>query len=500
MNVLDIILGLVFLLLIFISILLIRKISSKENKHIAILSIILVFVAVIFGFLLSRFFSERVSSDYISLNQPYLEAKMVVQELSNGEFEGLFNILNIGNLPVKDVYFDIESEYSLNYEILPEYKPKRTLGPRNEMTYYPPPFTLDYIFKDSISIYFKLSAYYTSVIQNQEFHLKTTFTFDISAKNFKAGIYNYNYKNTLEEKRITDIFLLDSLRTSKELEIPVGSYTLTFKPSQKQSSRFSLINKSLTKELLFDDIEKNVIFNISISDTINLSLFNKISEPDTGWHYITITWDIQKPEFSLFVDGVFSKITAGDYYFLNGNYYFSIKQYKKAIISLENAIKIDTTDLSFKYDLLFKSYVMLGDEKKGIMILKRAVENNILDPIFFHNISLYYEQSDNVDSALVWYERGVTSITDELLFTNYLRLLINRSNFSKAHKVFNIAVSKFPESSMILNNGGAILFNEKNFLEAKKLFVKAIKLDSSNVNAQRNLERVKIILSEKKNI
>jgi Tfp pilus assembly protein PilF len=53
---------------------------------------------------------------------------------------------------------------------------------------------------------------------------------------------------------------------------------------------------------------------------------------------------------------------------------------------------------------------------------------------------------------------------------------------------------------MILNNGGAILFNEKNFLEAKKLFVKAIKLDSSNVNAQRNLERVKIILSEKKNI
>jgi len=497
MDILVIILGFVFLSLIFISIFLIRKISGKENKNIAILSIILVFVAVIFGFLLSSFYIKRVSPDYITLNQPYLEAKMVVQELDNGKLEGSFNIFNMGNLPAKDVYFDIESEYSLNYEILPDYNPRRNLGPRNEMTYYPRPFTLDYIFKDSISIHFELSAYYTSVIQEREIYFKTTFTFDIPAKNFYAGIFNYSYKNTFEEKRITDIFLLDSLRISKELEIPVGSYTLTFKPGRKQSSRFSIINKSFTKELLFDDIEKNVIFNVSISDTINLRLSNKVSNPDTGWHNVTITWDIQKPEFSLFVDGTYSRISAGEYYFLNGNFYYSTKQYKKAAVSLENAIIMDTNNLSFKYDLLFKSYEMLGNEKKGIVILKRAIENNIIDPIFFHNISLYYEQNNSLDSALVWYERGVTATPNELIFTNYLRLLIKQNYFSQAYKVFKMAILKFPESSKIFNNGGAIYFKEGRFDEAKKIFERAVELDSNNVNAKNNLKRVWIILSEK---
>jgi len=183
------------------------------------------------------------------------------------------------------------------------------------------------------------------------------------------------------------------------------------------------------------------------------------------------------------------------YYVMLGFAYYLIKNFKGAINTLENVLKVDPKSES-KYDIqlvLGLSYFLIQNFKKALIPLKKAEKINPDTPSYLIPLGLALRYTEKPSEAVVRFEKARKLAVD---FIPYYELSICYLILEKKYKVIEVLEEAVKKQLYIENfySLGFAYYEVKEYKKAiniiekaNKLFKNTIDFKSNNYNNQENL-------------
>lgn len=211
-------------------------------------------------------------------------------------------------------------------------------------------------------------------------------------------------------------------------------------------------------------------------------------------------------------------------YLKQGETFYSIKQYEKAILSLKKAIESDSNYIA-SYNSLGYVYRELKGYKKSIDILNKAILLNPTYPETFHNrgntyflmkefnkalsdfdkvvqlspkdINAYISRGSTY-SKLKNYEKAINDLnkvilldsTYEQAYANIGRICLDSKKYENAISSFSKALQLNPRNPLSYNNRGAAYSGLKEYKKAISDFDKALQLNPNQAQIYHNRAEV----------
>lgn len=241
---------------------------------------------------------EKLPPDYLKLNKPYLEAILIIDEITERAVKFHFTIKNLGKLPAENIVYNIYSNTSSSYEIKPVYN--RELAPGGKMS-YTPDFNIFLSGNEKVFVV-ELGVFYKTFINNVENDYRILFHYKIPKLNLIKGIYDYDSKHEEIGFKPKMQLAFVSKHTDKILESPEGAFSFSFDEKDQHETGISSFYSSPTKEILFDPKNKLIVFKVKIADKV-IVLRKNYYKPSITFHNVAVGWNINQKDFHLFVDG-----------------------------------------------------------------------------------------------------------------------------------------------------------------------------------------------------
>lgn len=110
-------------------------ISDKVKAGDYILNFLYALIPILISLWALYFTTRKANPEYVSLNKPYLQPELIINEVNDKNFRFHFIIENTGNLPAEDVHFNVQCKEYFGFEISPPYS--RKIAPKSKIKYDP---------------------------------------------------------------------------------------------------------------------------------------------------------------------------------------------------------------------------------------------------------------------------------------------------------------------------------------------------------------------------
>lgn len=243
------------------------------------------------------FRKEKLPPDYININKPYLETKLIIDEVTDRAVNFHFSIQNIGKLPAENISFNIYGQGTYSYENKTIYK--RQLPPNGKMNYDPNIFV--FLKNNEYRLIIELEIFYTAIINNELNDYRTLLNFNIPRSSLKTGVFEYYSKDEKKESKPEIDLKFTSTHVDSILEGSEGCVSFSFDEKDQHGTGISAFYSSPTKEILYDPHNKIIVFKVKLNDTI-IVLRESYYKPGITFHKVFVTWNIDNKEYFLTVD------------------------------------------------------------------------------------------------------------------------------------------------------------------------------------------------------
>lgn len=178
-----------------------------------------------------------------------------------------------------------------------------------------------------------------------------------------------------------------------------------------------------------------------------------------------------------------------------GFYYYDNKEYEKAALYAENAIRINPTIDPEFYHKAALAYESAGDFLKANDVLERSLEIDKDNPVTIVNLIKNYLKLKQTDKADIWSEKFLGLNTGdkkklEDLSSSISYYYTQARQYNSAVKFMKQALEIFPDNPVLNNDLGALYVNTDSLDSAKIYFEKAVDLDPDNISFHKNLNLV----------
>jgi tetratricopeptide (TPR) repeat protein len=178
-----------------------------------------------------------------------------------------------------------------------------------------------------------------------------------------------------------------------------------------------------------------------------------------------------------------------------GFYYYDNKEYEKAALYAENAIRINPTIDPEFYHKAALAYESAGDFLKANDVLERSLEIDKDNPVTIVNLVKNYLKLKQTDKADIWSEKFLRLNTDdkkklESLSSSISYYYTQARQYNSAVKFMKQALEIFPDNPVLNNDLGALYANTDSLDSAKIYFEKAVDLEPDNISFRKNLNFV----------
>jgi tetratricopeptide (TPR) repeat protein len=157
----------------------------------------------------------------------------------------------------------------------------------------------------------------------------------------------------------------------------------------------------------------------------------------------------------------------------------------KAIVS-----RLPSTDPNVQWALILegKYYLDRHQAEKAEAKLREAIGLNSKNSAAHFNLAIALEEGDNLDSAIVEYQRAIKiQLRDPLPHNNLGQLLQKKHETDEAIKEFRAAAAWDPLNAVVQNNLASALKEKGDTQEAMARYRRAIKIDPKYAKAHYNL-------------
>ena len=217
---------------------------------------------------------------------------------------------------------------------------------------------------------------------------------------------------------------------------------------------------------------KNKFLENKFTEAINLALkFHKDNKNDhyicfiIGEIYNKLNDPISVEEYLLKA----IKIKKEKKYFLTlGNLYLQLKKYNEAISSYKESLFLDK-HFALAYNNIAYCYQQLGDQKKSLNNILKAVQNDKMNHHYIYNLANAYKEQDMLDEAEIYYNEAIKlKPEDNNCFYNKSFVLLKKRIYSKGWelyekriqvgendvnaKLFNLKIHQSIKHSLFLDN------------------------------------------------
>lgn len=173
-----------------------------------------------------------------------------------------------------------------------------------------------------------------------------------------------------------------------------------------------------------------------------------------------------------------------------GTYYYSKKEYDKAIFLYTRAIELDS-NYSDAYDhrgIAFRDRNMF---LTALADFNKAIELNNKNPMYWNNKGYTFQGMGLIDSAIVYYREAIHKSADYHNALNNLSIAFQIKNLpDSALHYSNRAIKINPYNSRYYNNRGNIYYMMGDLDNAHLNFIKALEIEPENAKALNNLATV----------
>lgn len=180
------------------------------------------------------------------------------------------------------------------------------------------------------------------------------------------------------------------------------------------------------------------------------------------------------------------QMTAWDYR-RQGNRYYELKEYEKAIESYTNALRIQSNTAQF-YNDRGCVYIDLKKYDAAISDFDKAIELNLEDTSVYSNRGCAYNSLEEYEKAISDLDKAIElDPTNTLAYNNYGYTYINLKEYSKAIPYLDKALELDPENKFAYNNRGTAYIFLKDYNKAAYDLGKAIELDPEYPFSYKNM-------------
>ena len=154
--------------------------------------------------------------------------------------------------------------------------------------------------------------------------------------------------------------------------------------------------------------------------------------------------------------------------------------YKEAAFEFKKAIEQDKYN-SEAYNGLAESYLSLNQNKDAEYTYKQAIELKPSYWVGYNDLGVYYYMNGKYNKALENFKKVVELTPDNIFGLNNLgSVYIYLEKWSDAKATFKHLLNVEPDYSAYSNLGSIYFFHDENYQTAAKMFMRALKMDSSN--------------------
>ncbi len=154
--------------------------------------------------------------------------------------------------------------------------------------------------------------------------------------------------------------------------------------------------------------------------------------------------------------------------------------YKEAALEFNKAIAQDKYN-SEAYNGLAKSYLSLNQNSKAEDTYKQAINLKPSYWVGYNDLGVFYYMNGKYNKALEYFKKVVELTPNNIFGLNNLgSVYIYLEKWSDAKTAFKHLINIKPDYGAYSNLGSIYFFHDENFRAAADMFMKALKLDSSN--------------------
>ena len=174
------------------------------------------------------------------------------------------------------------------------------------------------------------------------------------------------------------------------------------------------------------------------------------------------------------------------------------KEYREAIRAMEKAIDIAKLEDDVFYFTLGVYYDKLGDRKKSLEIIKKAIVVNPNNATALNYIGYSYaERGEKLDEAIVYINRALEVEPENAYYLDSLGwAFYKQGRFADALRELEKAVGIVPADAAILEHYAWALYRNGEKGEAKKVATRALDYDTTSDDAADVRKRLKKLISE----
>jgi tetratricopeptide (TPR) repeat protein len=178
-----------------------------------------------------------------------------------------------------------------------------------------------------------------------------------------------------------------------------------------------------------------------------------------------------------------------------GFYYYDNKEYKKAALYAEDAIRINPTIDQEFYQKAALAYESAGDFLKANDVLERSLKIDKDNPVTYMNLVKNYLRINQTDKADKWSKKFLElNVSDKKAFEDLSSSIsyyyTQAKQYNSAVEFMKKAVEIFPDNPVFNNDLGALYVNIGALDTAKIYFENAVAIDPNNISFRKNLNFV----------
>jgi tetratricopeptide (TPR) repeat protein len=173
-----------------------------------------------------------------------------------------------------------------------------------------------------------------------------------------------------------------------------------------------------------------------------------------------------------------------------GTYYYSQKEYDKAIAQFSKAIELDSNyaDAYNHRGIVFRERNMF---KTSLVDFDKAITINYKNPMYMNNKGYTFQGMGFIDSAIFYYKRAIKLSPDYHNALNNLSIAFQITNQLDSSLYYsNRAIKINPYNSRYFNNRGNIYYLMGDMQNAHLNFIRALEIEPQNAKALNNLATV----------
>ena len=275
---------------------------------------------------------------------------------------------------------------------------------------------------------------------------------------FKRYYKNKNYeKGFLELKKV-----INSSEVNQELKKEILSQI-----SYDQNSPYTINNVNELTEIFLNQHPKNSSVLLFFA---NLKFL--LHQEDSACYYLRKVLNLNSSEYDVWVQLISSSLSRGKYNDV-------IKDSEKAIQSHPNQpFPYFTKGLSHN---IKKQYnLALKDLEKGKQLV---IDNQLLESDFFHQIAEAHYKLNNLTKSFENFEIAINlNPLNSTLLNNYsYYLALSNENLDVAEKLIIKALEISPNSFILIDTYGWVLFQKKQYTKAEELIFKAVMISEEKI-------------------